>query len=151
MENNSSMILPLLSINYISYHPPIAQYEPVKNTHDRERKAIRYQFNLSLQDGNNSHTLPTWNTSEIRLFQTHHKRCVPAVHAQVLKCIRKVLCDCYFSEKAKFQFQTTGDPTECEGRQKSHCYRFIPSNSTGAETREAEHLTNVNGPTVQFG
>ena len=39
--------------------------------------------------------------------------------------------------------------------QKSQCYRFIPSKTTGAdrthdEKLKAEHLTNVNGQTVQI-
>ena len=149
MENPSSTILPLLSINYRSCHPPTAQHEPVKNTHDRERKTIRYQFNLSLQDGNNSHTLPTWNTLQIKLFQTHHKRCLPAVHAQVLKCIRKALRECYFSKKGKSNFKLLATlPNNAKaGKRVSvtvSSYQIQP----GAETREAEHLTNVNGPTV---
>ena len=42
MDNHASVIFPLLSINYISSHHPIAYTKPVKNTHARERKVIRY-------------------------------------------------------------------------------------------------------------
>ena len=62
-------------------------YEPVKNSQNiRERKAVRYQSNVSLQDEKKKLSYATYLE-----YLTHHKWCVPVVHAQTLKRIRNIL------------------------------------------------------------
>ena len=76
--------------------PSHGLYEPVKNSQDiRERKAVRYESNLSLQDeeklsyASYLDYLRDYLGYQGRLFKKHRK-CTPAVHAQVLNRIKKI-------------------------------------------------------------
>ena len=52
---------------------------------NQRKEGSQISIQLAYKTRKNSLTLPTWNTLKIKLFQTDHKRCVPAVHAQVKK------------------------------------------------------------------
>ena len=121
---------------------------------NQRKEGSQISVQLCLQLGlhkmrTNSLTLPTWNTLRIWLFQTHHKRCVPAVHAQVLKRIRFPEC----ISKAKFSnFKLLVTLPNNTGAGKKSVPLIHPSDTTGAVrtrnkeiiARKAEHLSTTN-------